>query len=340
MPQDRSLRMGVLALALIVFGVFIYCGAQAGGKKEPPRPLPPAPRVVDAEDLPLTPPLPPPPSAPMTPPVPPAVQNSIWTFGFEIKEGRTLLTAKVKSREFKVSCDSVDMQTPRGQVIAQGKVRIEGPQLEAMGEKLTIHFGDEQFHLEGKAQVKCGANMEVELAGERLSLKAVGAARLGSGEKSKEPIAPEKGDDLPAEPKTEEASEPGPAPRPLPPVPSPAGEIGKKQAPSVVEVKMKQAFPDGEFFSAPIRLWWPSKRLLIVGESFRLGDDGRIKLSWCAFARFPEKAHADAAPTTIRCESACLELDRPISSLCLFALGTRKIVSVELAGGVNLSFAE
>jgi hypothetical protein len=65
--------------------------------------------------------------------------------------------------------------------------------------------------------------------------------------------------------------------------------------------------------------------------------DGRIKLIDCAIARFPEgeAPGKGVKPTTIRSENAYLTLDNAARSVT--DLASRKILSVELAGGVSLS---
>lgn len=188
MPRQRSLALTVLLLTLGLFTLLIFRDARAGGKKaeapapnliDAPRPLV-TPKNVDFPEV-TPPPVPgmsslpsvPPSLIPQPIPLAPPIKSSIWTFTFEIKEGRMHLTARAKGQEFKVACDNLEMQAPRGQVTAQGKVAIGGANLEAAGEKLTIQFGEDTLLLEGKARVKCRSIgvQEVDLAGERFTLR-------------------------------------------------------------------------------------------------------------------------------------------------------------------------
>jgi hypothetical protein len=106
--------------------------------------------------------------------------------------------------------------------------------------------------------------------------------------------------------------------------------------------KLRKAFPGGEVENAPIRLDIRSKRLLIAADRMTLEADGRVKLVGCAIARFqaPKGASKEALPTTIRCQFAHIKLDRPIHTLTPSELSGRKIVSVELSGGIHFTFED
>lgn len=208
MPRERTLALGIVVLMVGLFGVLIFRDAQAGGKKDLPPSLPsvpPSPKALPDVPSPVFPPLtdkkdsvvlppafmredhlPPPPFAHPPKASPPAIKtSSIWSFSFEMKEGRTYLTAKTGSNEYKVICDSLDLQAPRGQVVAQGFVTVESASLSAKGEKLTISFGEDRLLLEGKAHVQCRAlDAGVELTGERFSLRHDEAAKKGPAGKA------------------------------------------------------------------------------------------------------------------------------------------------------------
>jgi len=80
-----------------------------------------------------------------------------------------------------------------------------------------------------------------------------------------------------------------------------------------------------------------SRGLVLTADDFHLEPDGRVKLTRCSIALFATGGGgADAPPiTTIRSDSAFLKLDRPIN--WLHELGKRKIVSVEVAGGLHVT---
>jgi hypothetical protein len=104
--------------------------------------------------------------------------------------------------------------------------------------------------------------------------------------------------------------------------------------------KLREAFPGGEVENSPIVIYFRSKRLLIAADEIIFEADGKVKLTGCAIARFPATTESAkvSRPTTIRCQFARIKLDRPAHSI--EELLHRKIVSVELSGGVRLSFKD
>ena len=150
-----------------------FAGSPAIGPAGPPVSLPaPSPHT----------PKPPPPPSPSPPATIPTKVNSVWAFSIETKEGRMVLLAKAHGREFKVTSDTVDLKAPRGEVVAQGKVEISGPNVEASAEKLTIGFAEDRLVIEGKAKVRCrtGAadNVEdVEVLAEKFTLRVTEGPR-------------------------------------------------------------------------------------------------------------------------------------------------------------------
>jgi hypothetical protein len=129
----------------------------------------PSKHVKDNEsDLP-----PPPPSGPEPRLVAQPVGPCPWTLHIHILKGRTQMEARIdKAVKFRVSCEHLDLQAPRGSIQAQGDVKVIGPDLEGKCEHLTINWQDEQVLLDGTVNLKCRKEgQEVELKAEKLGLK-------------------------------------------------------------------------------------------------------------------------------------------------------------------------
>jgi hypothetical protein len=97
---------------------------------------------------------------------------SPWNVALEIVDGRTRLTAQNgKDVKFTVSCDKLDMQTPRGRIEASGKVKVVSDNLEGTCERLTISWQEDVVVLE-KVQLKCKLEGQAaELNAEQLRLR-------------------------------------------------------------------------------------------------------------------------------------------------------------------------
>jgi hypothetical protein len=110
-----------------------------------------------------------------------------------IVEGRTQQEARSgKEVEFRVSCQQLELQAPRGSIQAQGDVKISGSGLDGSCERLTINWWCDQVLLEGHAQLKCLRDgQDVELKAEKLSLKLSASSTIKSiGESAEPPQAP------------------------------------------------------------------------------------------------------------------------------------------------------
>jgi hypothetical protein len=104
-------------------------------------------------------------------------------------DGQTVVTAMVnKKHEFRIVCQSLDLQTGKGTLRAIGKVQISGDALNGTCEQLAIGLHDDRLVLEGGAEVriqKLPTNVSdakpaaFELKGETLNL------RIGELEASK-----------------------------------------------------------------------------------------------------------------------------------------------------------
>lgn len=80
--------------------------------------------------------------------------DSPWTMHVETVGGKTVLQAIVhRKARFKVTCDRLDLQTPRGTLLAVGQVQIAGEGFMGACERLSIPLHDDRLILEGNAQV-------------------------------------------------------------------------------------------------------------------------------------------------------------------------------------------
>ena len=144
---------------------------------KPPVAVPPVPNL----DPPLPPTPTPPPinlDIPRPAPVPAPVQqvvNCPWNIQLQVIKGRTILTAKAgKEASFRIECDQVDLQAPKGCLRASGKVKISGPGLEGTSNIMTLNLQEDRLMLEGNVKVKSRRdNQDLELTGERLNLRLI-----------------------------------------------------------------------------------------------------------------------------------------------------------------------
>ncbi|MCS7046862.1 MAG: hypothetical protein NZO58_10940, partial [Gemmataceae bacterium] len=84
----------------------------------------------------------------------PVLGESPWTIHLETVEGRTVLQAVVhRKARFKITCDRLDLQAPRGTVLAVGRVAIAGEGFQGNCERLSIPLHDDRLILEGGAEV-------------------------------------------------------------------------------------------------------------------------------------------------------------------------------------------
>src|SRR5262249_60202165 len=94
--------------------------------------------------------------------------------------GRTQLSARIgKEVQFRVSCERLNLQAPRGSIEACGGVKLANYDLEGACDRLTITWQEDHVVLEGKAQLKCRHDgQDMELKSDRLSLRL----SVGTGE--------------------------------------------------------------------------------------------------------------------------------------------------------------
>jgi len=77
-----------------------------------------------------------------------------WSLQVDMIDGQTIVTATVnKKHEFKIVCQSVDLQTAKSILKATGKVQITGEMMTGHCDHLTIPLLDDRLLMEGGAQV-------------------------------------------------------------------------------------------------------------------------------------------------------------------------------------------
>src|SRR5262249_43657087 len=103
----------------------------------------------------------------------PPVENCPWTLRLEIVKGKTKLTASIgKKVQFRVLCDKLNLQAPRGSIEALGAVKITSSGLEGTCDRLAIAWQEDRVVLDGKAQLKCQREgNDLELKADQLSLR-------------------------------------------------------------------------------------------------------------------------------------------------------------------------
>lgn len=99
-----------------------------------------------------------------------------WMLRIEIIKGKTQLTASIgKEVQFRIACEKLDLQAPRGVIDASGTVTLNSEGLEGNCDHLQITWEEEHLVMEGNAQLKCHREgQEVELKSSRLSLRLSG----------------------------------------------------------------------------------------------------------------------------------------------------------------------
>lgn len=83
-----------------------------------------------------------------------------------------------------------------------------------------------------------------------------------------------------------------------------------------------------------IKIYLGSKGLAMAAEKLTIEPDGRVKFTPFSMAHIGKTGEKESAIITVQSEWALLKLDQPIVDL--LELRKRKIMSVELPGGVRL----
>jgi hypothetical protein len=95
--------------------------------------------------------------------------------------------------------------------------------------------------------------------------------------------------------------------------------------------KLREALPGSQFSAAAVKLEDRSKALVISASTITVAPDGRVRLNDCTIARYRK----GGKPTTIQSEYAYFTLDGVVRSIT--DLARRRILAVELAGGVSMT---
>ncbi len=154
-------------------------------KPAPPSPnplTPPPPSVPPIGPTPVPGANPSPPLAPAPNPTPPATKPQTteaaeppcpWTLRVEMVKGRTLLTAQTGQEvQFRIICDKLDVQSPKGNIQASGNVKVESEGMKGSCDQLTIAWQADQVVLQGNAELKCQREgQEVDLQAAKLTLR-------------------------------------------------------------------------------------------------------------------------------------------------------------------------
>src|SRR5262249_50032416 len=185
--------------------------ARPSGPTAPPPPVTEPPRPADpiASPPPGPAPTPPAPQSAEPPAVLPPDFTCPWVLRVEIIKGRTLMTAQTgKEVQFRVSCDKLELQAPRGSIMASGNVTVSSDGLQGSCDQLVIAWQKDQVVLEGKAELKCHRDgQEVDLKAAKLSLRLSipktggdprGATLLRKDRNAERPRGDGRGSEIPA----------------------------------------------------------------------------------------------------------------------------------------------
>jgi len=86
--------------------------------------------------------------------------ESPWQMTMETIDGKTVLQAMVHRRaRFKVVCDRLDMQAPRGTLLAVGHVQLSGEGFHGACDALSIPLHEDRLILEGSAELSVRTQM-------------------------------------------------------------------------------------------------------------------------------------------------------------------------------------
>jgi hypothetical protein len=103
----------------------------------------------------------------------PSAKVCPWNLKVSLVDGKTHLTAQSgKEICFEVVCEQLSLQAPKGNIEAQGTVKLTSSGLEGSCDHLTICWQEDQVVMDGQAQLKCQREgQEMELKAGKLSLR-------------------------------------------------------------------------------------------------------------------------------------------------------------------------
>jgi hypothetical protein len=80
--------------------------------------------------------------------------DNVWALHMETVHGKTVVHAIVHQKaRFKIICERLDLQAPKGTLLAVGQVQISGEGFKGQCDRLTIALHRDNLTLEGKAEV-------------------------------------------------------------------------------------------------------------------------------------------------------------------------------------------
>jgi hypothetical protein len=98
--------------------------------------------------------------------------SSPWVIRVEVKKTVTHLIASSKSVEFHVQCQNLKVQSPTGDIQAEGKIKVSAAGLDMNCERLTISWQNDWVLMEGKVRLQTQKDaQQLELSGDKLQLK-------------------------------------------------------------------------------------------------------------------------------------------------------------------------
>ncbi len=98
--------------------------------------------------------------------------SSPWVVRVEIVDTMTHLIARSKTAEFRVLCRSLKMQSPTGNIEAEGKIKMGVGKLELECDRLVISWQNDWVRMEGAGKVRTQQDVQqIELSGEAFNLK-------------------------------------------------------------------------------------------------------------------------------------------------------------------------
>jgi hypothetical protein len=104
--------------------------------------------------------------------VPAGKHTSPWVIKVEVIKTVTHLIASSKNVQFHVQCQNLKVQSPGGDIQAEGDIKITAGGLDLNCEKLTISWQNDWVLLEGKVRLQTQKDgQQLELTGDKLQLK-------------------------------------------------------------------------------------------------------------------------------------------------------------------------
>lgn len=95
-----------------------------------------------------------------------------WIVKVEVAEGLTHLQAQSKNAKFQVSCQNLKMQSPNGEIQAEGKVKVAAGAMEVQCDRLVISWQNDWVQMEGAIRLLTEKDSQrYELTGDQLRLK-------------------------------------------------------------------------------------------------------------------------------------------------------------------------